>query len=259
MNLRESRSGIESAQLPPSRRPLYRFSHPLEEGRIISRPNRFVMLVNVKGRTLRCHCPTTGRLGDLDLRGLPCLYSTSRGDKRKTAHTVEAIALSVAANGPWVGINQTAANRYVEFFLKEGALSRMAKGEVRREVQLGDSRIDFLVGDDYVEVKTPLITLPVGDGVGTVRHSRFDSFDRLIKHLGELRKSLASGGRAVIALCYLYDARPFVPPRVNKTNRRILFAAKRAEKAGVERWQVNMKVDKEGVYLIRYFRSRPYA
>lgn len=217
------------------------------------------MMVRTNGKTLRCHCPTTGRLGDLKLEGLSCLYSTSENAKRKTAATVEAISTSARVDDSWVGINQTAANRYFEFFLRNGIFSRMAKGELKREVTLGRSRIDFLVGNTYVEVKTPLIMLPAGGQVAKVRRSRFDSFDRLIKHMGELRRSLTTGKRAVIALCYLYDAKPFKLPPRDSTNSRILAAARRAQNAGVERWQVNLKIDKEGVSLIRYFRSRPYS
>jgi sugar fermentation stimulation protein A len=216
------------------------------------------MLVRAGGRTIRCHCPTTGRLGDLKLPGLPCLYSTSDSRARKTAYTVEAISTSPSA-GPWIGINQTAANRYFEFFLRNGGLDRLARGPVQREVRLGSSRIDFLVGGAYVEVKTPLITLPAGTDVPRVRRSRFDSFDRLIRHIGELEKSLAQGKKAKIVLCYFYDAKPFRPPPPDRTNSRILTAARAAEKAGVERWQVNLKVTREGVSLIRYFRSRPYS
>jgi sugar fermentation stimulation protein A len=216
------------------------------------------MMVDANGETLRCHCPTTGRLGDLSLAGLHCLYSSSQRTSRKTAHTVEAIATGIGA-GSWVGINQTAANRYFEFFLRSGALSRLARGEVRREVRLGNSRIDFLVGQTYLEVKTPLIVLPAAEGLQRVERSRFDSFERLIRHMGELRGALAEGNEAVIALCYMYDAKPFVPPAPSKTNSRILEAARRAEEAGVRRWQVNMRLDKDGVSLIRYFRSKPYA
>jgi sugar fermentation stimulation protein A len=237
---------------------MFRFSEPLCQGRIISRPNRFIMLVRAGSRTLRCHCPTTGRLGDLKLPGLPCLYSASRSKSRKTAYTVEAISSS-PAGGQWIGINQTAANRYFEFFLRHRALKRLASGPVQREVRLGKSRIDFLVGNAYVEVKTPLITLPAPEEAARVKHSRFDSFDRLIKHMGELEDSLASGKRAKIVLCYLYDAKPFTPPPRDQTNARILEAARVAEEAGVERWQVNLRIDASGVSLIRYFRSRPYA
>lgn len=234
----------------------YAFPAPLDEGRILSRPNRFIMLVEAGGKTLRCHCPTTGRLGDLELAGLPCLYSTSDSRLRKTGHTVEAIATSGSG---WIGINQTAANRYFEHFLKGGALGRLAKGEVKREVKLGRSRIDFLVGDAYIEVKTPLIMLPAGDAVPRTRHSRFDSFERLIRHMGELRGSLSHGMKAKMVLCFLYDAEPFAPPPPDGSNARILAAARAAEEAGVERWQVNLRVDRTQVSLIRYFKGRPYT
>lgn len=243
---------------PSNEAAVYSFARPLREGTIVSRPNRFIMLVKAGRKTIRCHCPTTGRLGDLKLSGLPCLYSTSENKSRKTAYTVEAISTTPEVRS-WVGINQTAANRYFEFFLKRGSLARLASGEVQREVRLGKSRIDFLVGDAYVEVKTPLIMLPAGGGVERVKRSRFDSFDRLIRHMEELRESLAGGSKAKIVLCFLYDARPFRPPPPDSTNSRILAEARAAEEAGVERWQVNLKVDRTGVSLIRYFRSRPYS
>ena len=253
-HLRLPREGTETSG---ESAPVYRFRRPLESGTIISRPNRFIMLVKAGNRILRCHCPTTGRLGNLKLAGLPCLYSTSDNKARKTAHTVEAISTSQAGR-TWIGINQNAANRYFEFFMRSGALRRIAGGRVQREVRLGESRIDFLVGNAYIEVKTPLITLPAGAGVTRVKQSGFDSFDRLIRHMGELRRSLSSGKRAKIVLCYLYDAKPFRPPPPDGTNSRILSAARAAEGAGVERWQVNLRMSKEGVSLVRYFRSAPY-
>jgi sugar fermentation stimulation protein A len=237
---------------------VYRFPRPLKEGTIVSRPNRFIMMVKAGGKTLRCHCPTTGRLGDLKLPGLPCLYSTSESKTRKTGYTVEAVSTSLHG-GSWVGINQTAANRYFEFFLRNGTLSRLGRGEVQREVRLGRSRIDFLVGNSYIEVKTPLMTLPAASRVPRVKRSRFDSFDRLIRHMGELQGSLSQGKKAKIVLCYLYDAKPFKPPPPDRTNSRILAAARAAEEAGVERWQVNLHIDKDCVSLIKYFRSRPYT
>jgi len=237
---------------------VYRFPKLLREGTIQSRPNRFIMLVRTGNEILRCHCPTTGRLGDLKLSGLRCLYSDSASRTRKTRYTVEAISTS-PTGGQWIGINQTAANRYFEFFLRSGALSRLAKGAVQREVRLGRSRIDFLVGNAYIEVKTPLITLPAGQGVARVNRSRFNSFDRLIKHMRELKSALSSGRKAKIVLCYLYDAKPFRPPPPNGTNSRILATARAAEEAGVERWQANFRVGRTGVSLIRYFRSRPYS
>lgn len=186
------------------------------------------------------------------------MYSTARDPKRKTGYTVEALSLSKSGRS-WIGINQNAANRYFEYFLRRGAFQRLAIGEPRREVTLGRSRIDFAVGDAYIEVKTPLIRLPAGPRVARTKQSRFDSFGRLIRHMGELRGAIAAGSRAKIVLCYLYDAEPFTPPPPDGTNQRILAAARAAEAAGVERWQVNFRVTRRGVSLIRYFKSRPYA
>lgn len=175
---------------------MFRFPGPLEEGIVISRPNRFIMMVKADGKTIRCHCPTTGRLGDAKISSLPCLFSRTSGSMGKTQGTVQAISFDPAATEErsWIGINQNAANRYVEFFLERGLLSRMASGSVRREVKLGNSRIDFLVGDTYVEVKTPLTTLPTGS-VEKVGHSRFNSFDRLIKHMTECPRRSEAGRR----------------------------------------------------------------
>jgi sugar fermentation stimulation protein A len=237
---------------------IYRFPRILSEGRILSRPNRFIMLVRAGRGTLKCHCPTTGRLGNLKVEGLPCLFSTSTGRSRKTGYTVEAIS-TTPGDRRWIGINQTAANRYVEFFLRNGALARLASGDVRREVKLGKSRIDFLVGNAYVEVKTPLMALPAGPGIARAKRNRSDSFDRLIKHMEVLRDSLVSGKRAKLVLCFLYDARPFRPPPPSNTSSRVVAASKAAETAGVERWQVNLRVGKEGISLIKYFQSRPYS
>jgi len=237
-------------------RETFRFPRPLEEGIVISRPNRFIMMVGADGRIIKCHCPTTGRLGDAKISSLPCLFSRTDGGTGKTQGTVQAISFGpvAAKRRTWIGINQSAANRYVEFFLEKGMLSRMASGPVRREVKLGNSRIDFLVGDTYVEVKTPLIMLPTGS-VEKAAHSRFNSFDRLIKHMTELSAALKDGKKAAIAMCYLYDAPAFRPPPRDRYNGRILDASRRATESGVRRWQVNLGVSRDGVRLISYHQN----
>ncbi len=239
----------------------YRFDQPLREGIVLSRPNRFVMIVKSNGHISKCHCPTTGRLGDLDLRGIPCLLSKAKGRGRKTEFTVEAISVDRPAMGnkSWIGINQTAVNAYVEHSLRTGQLSKMVTGEVKREVKLGRSRIDFSVGDSYLEVKTPLITLPSPNGARRVSRGRFNSFDRLIKHMNELGRPLRVGKKAILAMCYLYDAKPFRPPARNKYNAKILQVARRAARSGVQTWQLNFKVDRIGVSLLKYFRNRLFT
>ena len=113
---------------------------------------------------VRCHCPAVSRIGGLDLAGRPCLVSDSRNPKRKMPLTVEAFSLQQPDDPDkrWIGINQNASNRYVEHFLREGAFATITGPvrTVRREVPLGDSRLDFLANDDlYLEVKTPLVQM----------------------------------------------------------------------------------------------------
>ena len=143
----------------------FRFTTPLVEGIIEKRKSQFTMTVNYEGQSVACHCPTTGRIGNLDVAGRPCLLSASTDPGRKTPYTVEAISLNKPEDEDksWIGINQNAANRYVEHYLRNGGFSDMVgtNQDVQREKFLGASKLDFLVGNTYLEVKTPLQHLQV--------------------------------------------------------------------------------------------------
>ena len=230
-----------------------RFDKELAEGVIISRPNRFIMMVDIGGKVEKCHCPSTGRIGDIEFDHVPGLLSEHDYNGRKTRYTVEAI--SVDDKKSWIGINQNRANDYVAFFLEKGMLPKLVKkGKIEREKKIGDSRIDFVVGNTYIEVKTPLISLPSGSApIKRRRHGSFSSFDRLIKHFN----ALSSRDNGIILLCYMYDAEPFKAPPPDRSNRRIMQAARSASRRGVERWQINLRIDKKGVRLIRYFKLKP--
>jgi len=236
-----------------------RFPRRLVQGTVTSRPNRFIMTVDIGGEVLRCHCPVTGRIGELVFDEIPCLVEMASCPGRTTAGTVEAISLDPVGKGKksWIGIDQTRANDYVDFFLRSGPLAGMIGkvDEVTREVRLGSSRIDFLVnGRDYLEVKTLLFDLPCeGHPSRRARHHPLMHFDRMIRHFGDISGSVAKGSRAVLLLCYLYDARPFEVPAPTKKSGRIVRAAKKAVSKGMEQWQLNLKVDDVGVEFIRCF------
>lgn len=238
----------------------YKFNEKLKKGLIKSRPNRFIMMVKIGNKTIKCHCPSTGRIGDLVFKDIPCPLSRSNNDKRKTNYTVEAISLDKESkqNKAWIGINQVKINKYIEFFLKNNLFPEMINvpNGVQREKNLGKSRIDFLIDTTYLEIKMPLIALPVKKELTYKKTTKFDSFDRLIKHFNDLSKNLRNKTRAIIALCYMYDAKSFEAPPTDKSNIRIKKAAESASKKGVENWQINLKIDREGVSLIRYFKFK---
>ena len=227
----------------------YIFKKKLVKGLIKSRPNRFIMNVLISGVIEKCHCPSTGKIGDVKFENVACLVSRAENPERKTKFTVEAFSLDRGKN--WIGINQTRANEYVEFFLRTEQLKDIFKGvdEIKREAKLGKSRIDFLINNrDYLEVKTPLNMLLIK---GREDHSKLTSFERLIKHFHDLS---SGNGRIVLLMCYMYDAFEFKVPKPSKSEERIVRAAKKARSKGLENWQINLKIDETGVELLNYFK-----
>lgn len=232
----------------------YPFESKLIKGLIIKRRNRFIMEVEVDGDIYPCHCPCTGRIGNVVFKNIPCLLSHASDPKRKTPYTVEAISVNHGVS--YLGINQNAANRYVEYFIKNNALAKMiAHGEtVQREQTLGNSRLDFKVSDTYLEVKTPLIELncEIAEDIEQKKASEFASFERFIKHIHELSNSLQDHERAILLSCFMYDSPEFVPPMQSKHSEYIQENVKDVVTAGVELWQINLDIQEDEVSLISY-------
>ncbi len=224
------------------------FDEELIHGLIKSRPNRFIMLVEIDGTIEKCHCPSTGRIGNIEFKDIPCLLSKSKSAVRKTGYTVEAISPS---DKIWVGINQTKANSYIEFFLRNNLLIKMINAkEIKREVKLNNSKIDFLINKNcFLEIKTPLRYLPFGNKKD---NPKFNSFERLGRHFEEISSQIQKGQKAIVLLCYIYDAEEFKVPE--KPNAEIIKLVNKAVLRGLENWQINLKIDKRGISLINYFK-----
>ncbi|MDR3205566.1 MAG: DNA/RNA nuclease SfsA [Candidatus Methanoplasma sp.] len=236
------------------------FRTPLEEGVIIRRDSRFTMTVETEDGACPCHCPATGRVGDIELDGRPCLLSRSSDPLRKTRFTVEAISLDRPEDGKksWIGINQNAVNRYVEHYILNGGLSDMVGEctEVRREQFLGSSKLDFLVGDVFLEVKTPLQILQTEHPSHVKRKKALPltNTDRLIRHITGLADSLRDRQRAILLTVFVYDNPGFRAPKKTDGDENVRSAVERSVEAGVELWQANFSINAEGVALERCFR-----
>lgn len=239
---------------------MLKFSPSLIEGIIRSRKGQFVILVDVDGAEHRCHCPCTGRIGNLDIVGRPCLLSETDDTARKTKYTVEAISLNRPEdrNKSWIGINQNAANRYVEYYLKNSAFNQMIPGhsEVLREQIIGNSKLDFLVDNTYIEVKTPLlnIQLPIPDYVREKKLAPFSSIDRFCKHVLDLKNSLKSHQRAIMLLVFIYNNPGFKVLTRSTSFEKIQELTNDAFSGGVELWQANFKITPESLVLDKYFQ-----
>jgi len=239
-----------------------KFPKPLVEGLIKSRPNRFIFNVFINNKIAKVHCPSTGRIGNIKFENVPCLLSVSENSNRKTSHTAEAISLDLPAkkNKQWIGINQTKANGYVEFFLKTGQLPKMFPRPriIKREVKLKNSQIDFFINNsDYLEVKTPLKDMPTASHPNFLGASQpLTDFKRLIKHFQDISQSISSESRALLLMCYLYDSPAFQVPPIAGAEKKIVQAAKQAAARGMENWQINLKIDAAGVSLRDYFKLK---
>ena len=232
------------------------FRTPLLEAKVLDRPNRFIVVVQFPdGAEAEAHCPTTGGIGGWEISGLNCLVSGPHPGTRRTQFGLEALEVPLEAGGTMmIGINQSAANRYVEASLLSGQFLEAVGPitELKREKKLGTARIDFNVDDEeFIEVKTPLNridlkTLVPAKTSGYASSGNPTSVDRLIKHVRELTTALNSGQKAILLTCFIYDAPVFDPPRL-KVYSETFETLEKARLAGLERWQVNYEIDRLGV------------
>lgn len=234
----------------------YQFGTPLTEAKIIKRLSQFTMLIDLNGEQTIAHCPTTGRIGDIDTKNIACLISHSNDIKRKIPYTVEAISCDDlnSTNKRWVGINQILSNRLIDFFFRNNELDMIASStEIYREVKLGNSKLDFKVGNTYLEVKTPLTNIQVeyGKHIVTKPITPFSSTDRFVKHINELTQSLQSHEKAYLLTVYQYIiTKP--KERQHSTNfDTVSFAVNKARNMGVGFFDIQMDFSPDGVELYK--------
>ena len=223
------------------------FPKPLERGVLVQRYKRFFAdVVLDDGRAITAHCPNPGSMLGMNTPGLPVWLSASDNPKRKLAHTLEL----VEADGVLIGVNTMLPNRLVAEALAAGVIPELAGYPiVRPEVKYGpDSRVDFLLqaegrADCYVEVKG--VTLHRGGGLAEFP----DSVSALaLKHLVELEREVAAGGRAVLLFviqrmdCTAFDAAAAIDPAYAA---RLLTAAR----AGVEVLCYDCQISPGGIRL----------
>lgn len=239
----------------------FRFPNKLIEGIIKSRPNRFVMWVEVAGHLYRCFCPTNGTIGNIVFEHTPCLVSPNSCRNGTTAYTVEAIALEPVSSKwkTWIGINQSAANTYLEYFLKTGQLQQIlyVSQPLEREICIGKSRLDFRCGNTLLEAKTSLVDLPQQSHLKYTALGTYTAVQRLKKHFQQLARQAGRGKRAIGILCYLYGTSATAAKAQALSTNRIKAIIAPALKKGVELWQVNMRITKTHVRLSACNRLTP--
>jgi sugar fermentation stimulation protein A len=220
---------------------------PLTEGRLIRRYQRFLADIELAdGSIVTAHCANSGSMKGCNIPGSPVLLSTSSNPKRRLPFTWEL----VQRDGIWVGINTSLPNRLAREGIENGTVSELAGYEtIRPEVPYGShSRIDLLLdgaaGPCYVEVKN--VTL-VEHGMALFPDS---VTERGQKHLRELMRVVAEGGRGVIFFVVQREDAEAVAPAdaIDPEYGRLL---RLAMKSGVDGLAYQALVTPEEIRLVR--------
>lgn len=236
--------------------PIY-FPDPLLEGVVLERKNPFIMLVDFQGKAVPCHCPTTWHIGNLEVAGRPCLLSRTGGLERKTPFTVEAVSLDrpEAPAKKWIGINLTAANRYVEYYLERGGFAKIVghTSRIHRARLSGKANLDFVVGSTAIAIKAPLLVLglDVPPEMRIKTEKPFPSTERFIRRITSLREGLPNCKRAVLITVFLYDHPDFDLSEYRCYYEELQPVLERSAALCLENWQANFIITKDSVRLDR--------
>ncbi len=117
----------------------------LMKGTFISRPNRFIGEIKYKRRIENAHIHDPGRLKELLIEGAEVLFTHSKG---KLKYYIKA----VKTNDEWVLID-TALHSKIAMKIFEYLPEFSKVKEIRKEVKIGNSRIDFVLDGVPLEVK----------------------------------------------------------------------------------------------------------
>ena len=162
----------------------------------LSRPNRFIAMVEIDGEAQRAHVKNTGRCKELLEPGNTVYLEKSGNPARKTAYDLVAVEKRIPGGTRLVNMDSMAPNRTAGEWLASGVLGEIEK--LRAEVKIGDSRFDF-AGEQagrrvVVEVKG--CTLEEG---GVARFPDAPT-ERGVKHVRGLMELARQGCRCIVLI-----------------------------------------------------------
>lgn len=197
----------------------------------ISRPNRFIAEVELKGEKVIAHVKNTGRCRELLVPGATVFLDEPQGRERKTKYDLVAVE-KICGDGRKILINMDsqAPNEAAAEFLSAGKLFPNAT-MIRREFTVGKSRFDFRIDEGekttFLEVKG--VTLE-NNGVASFPDA---PTERGIKHIEELIILKQQGFcAAILFIIQMKGISKFSPNDL--THRAFGDALRRAEASGVE-------------------------
>ena len=212
----------------------------IREGIFISRPNRFIAIVNIDGKEETCHVKNTGRCKELLIKGSRVfLEDCSHNPNRKTKYDL----IAVYKGDCLVNMDSQAPNKVVQEWLPTLFPDITL---IRPETKYKNSRFDFYVETEkekiFMEVKG--VTLEVGGA------ARFPDAppERGVKHIQELVACRKDGYEAyIIFVVQMKGVTHFVPNVA--THPEFAEALREAKKQGVNILCYDCKVEPDELVL----------
>lgn len=218
---------------------------PLQRGRLVARPNRFLARVELGDAAVEAHVPDPGRLEELLLPGAAVYVAAAGAPGRRTAYDLRLV------EGPagLVSVDSRVPNRLVARALAAGAWPAFAAySSVKAEPRSGHGRFDFLVRgaglpDCFIEVKGCTL---VKEGTALFPDA---PTARGARHLRDLAALALSGSRAAaLFIVQRADARCFRPHA--RLDPEFAAACWEASTAGVELRAFRCSVTRAAITLV---------
>lgn len=203
-----------------------RYENP-REAVFLSRPNRFIAIVDLDGKEERVHVRNTGRLRELLLPGARVILQKGTAPGRKTAYDLISVYRDCLG---WVNIDAQATNTAVLEWLRTGTPQFPNISGIKPEFSYGASRVDFYLecGDRKILMEVKGCTLEQ-DGVGLFPDA---PTERGVKHLRELSAAVSQGYECYLAYVIAMPGVTRVIPN-EATHPAYAVAFREAEAAGV--------------------------
>ncbi|MHA2391860.1 MAG: DNA/RNA nuclease SfsA [Promethearchaeota archaeon] len=202
----------------------------LLEGTFLNRPNRFVGEIRYNDQIETAHIHDPGRLKELLIKGVKVLFTHSNG---KLKYYIKAVRTS----DEWVLID-TALHSKIAMKVFEYLPEFSTVKEIRKEVKIGNSRIDFTLDEVPLEVKGVSL---VEDGIALFPDAPTERGARHVKEIIEYN--------GIILFLVLRKANSFCPNLAMdpKFSERL----SEARKKGIKILAVQISFDGKTIYYER--------
>ncbi len=209
------------------------YSTPMTKGKFLSRPNRFIALVDIGGEIVTVHVKNTGRCKELLTDNATVYLAAAENPTRKTPYDLVAVEkIKPDGTAMIVNMDSQAANSIAAEYLSISGLFP-ANATYRREVTHGRSRFDFCVNNAdeqgntaYLEVKGCTLER---DGIAYFPDA---PTERGVKHIKELTALARAGTPACILFIIQMKGVTTLHPN-DETHREFGDALREARDAGV--------------------------